>query len=169
MLENLLENYTISPNVLMNNGYKMHKHPFRSSNTYVSSYQKKVCSPEEDGGILYFINLEYHYLTPDIINTYPGNRLSLTCEMQLVSLKEKITTNISFTLSDSHTLQDLESYCESLFIKMDFEQYDYGYKYSYEKHLQNFEEKQIKKEKYYLLENTQLNSGNVDKAVINKI
>lgn len=170
MLENLLENYTISPVVLINNGYNMHKHPFRNSNTYVNSYQKKVHSPQNDGGVLYFINLDYHYLSPDIIDNYPGNRLSLTCEMQLVSLKENITTNISFTLSDSHTLQDLENYCQSMFIKMDFQQYDYGYKYTYEKHLQNFEEKQIKKEKDYLLENTHSDSSiKMDKAVVNKI
>lgn len=150
-IEEVLKKMIISPELLENSGYKSFTDPrSRTHETYLISYQKKVCS-SLDNGVLYFINLSYYYLSKDIMENYPeSRRLGLTCDMQMTSVEEGFTTNIEFSVERDTPLDKVEAYCMKMFKNMNFEYNEYGYMYSREQHLKDIEKTKIIQEKHSL-------------------
>lgn len=147
VIQEAYQKMLITPELLVEKGYKKFNDPLSKGPSYLTSYQKKVLS-SLDNGVLYFINLNYHYLSEDLIKDYPDERrLSIECDLQMTSIEFGFTTNIKFSIDKYKRIEDVENYCMKLFKNMDFAQYEYGYIYSEEQHISDIEAKNVVMEK----------------------
>jgi hypothetical protein len=139
-----LNKLSITPSILASNGYKDFRDPLANPSSHLQAWQKCV---RNEYGKAYFINFTFSDLTEFYRDrNIDVNPYSWEADMQLETLEEDMTINIK-VLSCNKDLNQVEEFCEKMFKKMQFRNYEYYVDGAEDKH-----KNEIKKQE--ILENT---------------
>ncbi len=117
-----IEDLSIHPEILKQNGYKSYPDRMQNQDTYVSSWQKRF---DNEHGKAYFINFNFHDLSYfHKKHNLQGNPFSWEADLQFNSLDEDMTINVKLHGTNKN-LEEVEKFCNKMFNKMQFRNYEY--------------------------------------------
>lgn len=123
--EYTINDLKINPTVLSENGYMKYTDNLKDKETYIGSWQKCV---RNEYGKAYFINFNFHdnsyYYNFSREHLITANPFSWEADLQFNDMDEEMTINVKI-FSSNKDLESVEKFCDKLFKKMEFQNYEY--------------------------------------------